>query len=84
MKIDLNFGSQNKEYLLKQFQKKQYKSLSESIAFLANEYFIPCIIITYWLGELLNYPPELEIKKDQFIRDYDYKEILNKPINCPW
>lgn len=84
MKIDLNFSNQNKEFLLKQYIDKKYVNHEYMVASLANEYNIPCIIIAYWLGELLNYPDCLKNKKDQLIKDYEYTEILNKPINCPW
>lgn len=45
---------------------------------------IPCIVIAYWLGELLGYPDDLKAKVEMLTKYYEYKQILGKPIDCPW
>lgn len=44
---------------------------------------VPVIVCAFFVGEMLNWPPQLLINIDQLINDYSYKDIVGIPDSYP-
>lgn len=85
MKIDLDeYSSEHKLYAFKWYKEKEFIDPCLAVSPIAVMSSVPCIVIAYWLGEMLQYPDALKTKVDMLMKFYDCKEILNKPLDCPW
>lgn len=85
MKLNiLDISPEHKTYSIRWYQEKQVENLSLAVSLIANMSSVPCIIVAYWLGELLDYPESLKTTVDRLMKFYAYTEILGKPVNCPW
>lgn len=83
MHIDIAKYERSKSFVLDFYYGKGRKEVNYTVSMGAIIYMVPCIVIAYWLGEELGWPPEVVGKIDRLIKFYDYKEILNKPPGAP-
>jgi hypothetical protein len=85
MKVDLSlYSEESKKFAVEWYNKEGYKDRESAVAVLATITYAPVIVVTYWLGESLDYPEWLEKKVHSIMTFYKYTEIANKPKGCRW
>lgn len=83
MTIDLDNYITNKKFVIDWFREKGHGDISSSVSTLAFYTFVPCIAISYWIGEETGWPPEAISSIKSLIDFYGYTKILNKPEGSP-
>lgn len=84
MKEDFaKYSQDRKEFVQKWVLKNAHEEPSMAIAVMAQTTSVPCIIVAFWIGEVLNWPDKVKENVDSLIKFYGYTELLNKPEG-PW
>lgn len=84
MKVDLNYAARaNKKNVQDWWVKVGSKSPESAISVIADSTKIPCIVISFWIGEIEDWPPFIMDKIEVLKKFYGYTTILNIPESYP-
>ena len=81
---DLDKYKVQKYHAQRWFLEKGDGGIDKAISILATMTSCPCIVVTYWIGEVTNWPLEVKEAIDRLTLFYGYTAILNKPEGCPY
>lgn len=79
MKINIDDYILNKKAAQNWFIKEGKDDFNKSIAILACSTMVPCIVICFWLGEVIGWTPEVLNKIEMFVKFYGYTDIKGIP-----
>lgn len=83
MKIDINKYRSSKEIVQRWYLTKGNDDLNQAIPTAACFTGIPCLVIIFYLADILGWDDFLVDRANSLIDFYGYTEILNKPDGCP-
>lgn len=81
---DLDTYKIQKAHAQRWFLNKGDGDINRSISNLAIMTSCPCIVVTYWIGEVAGWPLEIKEAIDCLMKFYHYEKILNIPDSCPY
>lgn len=84
MTEDLARYQVQKPHAQRWFLEKGDGDIDKAISILATMTSCPCIVVTYWLGEVTGWPIQVKEAIDRLTNFYGYTDILNKPEGCPY
>lgn len=83
MVVDIAKFDASKKICVEWFKSKGNGDINYSISRIASYFFVPCIVVAYWIGEVQGFTPELNKKIDNLVSFYGYTKIENKPEGAP-
>lgn len=81
---DLDLYKVQKPHAQRWFIEKGNGDIDNAISILAIMTSCPCIVTTYWIGEVAGWPIEIRYAIDRLTEFYGYEKILNIPDSCPY
>lgn len=78
------YSRERKEFVQRWTLENTHVDRSSIISIMAQSSACPCIIVAYWIGEVLDWPEDIKKSVDRLIEFYGYTELLNKPKGSPW
>lgn len=81
---DLNTYKVQKKHAQRWFLEKGNGDVDRAISTIAIMTSCPCIVVTYWIGEVNGWSIEVKEAIDRLMDFYGYEKILNIPDSCPY
>lgn len=84
MTIDLAVYAVNRLPVKKCVERYKDKDLHMHLSLFSCTTHTPIIVVAFYAGEVLDYPPEIVKMITNLIKDYNYKSILNQLDGSPF
>jgi hypothetical protein len=81
--LDIDRYSANKEFIQDYYRGHKDEPLTRMIALLSTSTMVPCVVVSYYVGEVAGWPEEVVDSIKRLTEFYDYDDILNKPEGSP-
>jgi len=82
--IDIASYDASKRVIENWLHEREITSYSEACSMLAVFSFVPVIAVAFYVGEIRNWPPEIESIVKRLKDFYGYTEIAGIPKSCPF
>jgi hypothetical protein len=84
MIADISYGAvMNKKFVQDWYLDKGKDFGPSCIGIMANATGVPCINISFWIGEVTDWPEWIVKTIESLIKFYGYTNVTNKPDRCP-
>ena len=83
MTINLSLYKSSRPVVDKWCARRKNENLVNGVSQLASVTFCPAIVVAYWIGDNLGWPPEVVECINRLTEFYDYDAIEGKPEGAP-
>lgn len=84
MTVDLDLYKVSKQAAQRWYITKGHNHEQMAVSMMSLLTGAPCIVSAYWIGEVTGWPEWVKNTIDELTKFYQYKDIKNKPENCPY
>lgn len=83
MKVDITKYEANKAAIQRWYRSKGQGNLVDFIPMVSCSTMVPCIVVAFYLAEIIGFTPDMISYIQSLIAFYGYTQIVGKPDNCP-
>lgn len=83
MILDIDRYAANKQFIQDYYRSHKNEPLTRMIALLSTSTMVPCVVVSYYVGEAAGWPEEVVKSIKRLTEFYGYDEVLNKPNGAP-